>query len=95
MGGAFEPFERIVRTVTGNEEYAFGDIAKSVVGATAQGVEGTVRSVTRNEDYQFGDLTRKVVGATTHGVEGRRLYRGDIPSFHPLCTIRPTLSAGQ
>jgi hypothetical protein len=68
--GAFDPLERIVRTVTRNEGYKFGDITKSVVGATTQGVEGTVRSVTRNKEYQFGDLTKKVVGATTHGVEG-------------------------
>jgi hypothetical protein len=65
-GRALDPFERIVRTVTRNDGYKFGDITKSVVGAT----EGTVRSVTRNKDYQFGDLTKKVVGATTHGVEG-------------------------
>jgi hypothetical protein len=68
--GAFDPLERIVRTVTRNDGYKFGDITKSVVGATTQGVEGTVRSVTRNKEYQFGDLTKKVVGATTHGVEG-------------------------
>jgi hypothetical protein len=89
-GGAFDHLERIVRAVTRNDEYKFGDITKSVVGATTQGVEGTVRSVTRNRDYQFGDLTKKVAGLTTHGVEGRCTSA----SSH-LLHVTPDSGAGQ
>ena len=85
--GAFDPLERIVRTVTRNEGYKFGDITKSVVGATTQGVEGTVRSVTRNKEYQFGDLTKKVVGATTHGVEGGCMSASSYIYIYICCMI--------
>lgn len=67
---SFDPFERIVRRVTGNEQYKFGDISRSVVNSTTHGVEDVVRSVTQDESYQFGDLTRKTIGSTTHSIEG-------------------------
>lgn len=62
-------FERMVRTVSKNKDYQFGDLTKKVVDATTHGVEESVRTVSKNKDYQFGDLTKKVVDATTHGVE--------------------------
>mmetsp|Transcript_3522 Transcript_3522/g.8979 ORF Transcript_3522/g.8979 Transcript_3522/m.8979 type:complete len:348 (-) Transcript_3522:11-1054(-) len=68
-GGKFEPFERVVRRVTRNEGYKFGDLARSVVNTTTHGVEDAVRAVTHDEDYQFGDLTKKVIGSATHGIE--------------------------
>jgi len=68
------PFEQFVRSVTRNENYAFGDITRTVVNTTTTGVEDVVRAVTHDEDYRFGDLTKKVVGSTTGfatgGVEG-------------------------
>lgn len=64
------PFERVVRKVTGNSEYKFGDITRSVANATTSAVEGTVRTVTNNEDYHFGDMTKTVIGSTTNGIEG-------------------------
>lgn len=65
------PLERVVRSVTGNEEYKFGDITRSVVNTTTHGVEDAVRAVTNNEEYQFGDLTKKAIGSTTSGFEGK------------------------
>ena len=62
-------FERMVRTVSKNKDYQFGDLTKKVVDATTHGVEESVRTVSKNKDYRFGDLTKKVVDATTHGVE--------------------------
>lgn len=67
---AANPFERVVRSVTRNEDYKFGDITRTVVNSTTTGVEGTVRAVTGNEDYHFGDLTKSAIGSTAHGVEG-------------------------
>ena len=66
----FTRFERVVRKVTGNKEYKFGDITRSVANATTSVVEGTVRTVTKNDDYQFGDIAKTVIGSTTHGIEG-------------------------
>lgn len=66
----FQPFERIVRRVTRNDQYKFGDITRSVVNSTTHGVEDVVRSVTQDESYQFGDLTKQAVGSTTNSVEG-------------------------
>lgn len=68
-GGA-NPFESIVRRVTNNEEYKFGDITRSLVDTTTHGVEDVVRTVTHDENYNFGDITKKAIGSTTHGFEG-------------------------
>ena len=62
-------FERMVRTVSKNKEYRFGDLTKKVINVTTHGVEESVRTVSKNKEYQFGDLTKKVVNVTTHGVE--------------------------
>mmetsp|Transcript_35243 Transcript_35243/g.71997 ORF Transcript_35243/g.71997 Transcript_35243/m.71997 type:complete len:350 (-) Transcript_35243:97-1146(-) len=62
-------FESIVRNVSGNKQYKFGDISKKVVSSSTKGVEEVVKKVTKNEEYHFGDLTRGAVGATTSGVE--------------------------
>lgn len=68
-------FERVVRKVTGNKEYKFGEITRAAAKATSSVVEGTVRTVTNNDDYQFGDMTKTVIGSTTHGIEGRNSVR--------------------
>ena len=61
-------FERMVRSVTKNEQYKFGDVTKSVVETSTttltNGVEDVVRSVTHDEDYQFGDLSKKGLEGT-------------------------------
>ena len=62
-------FESIVRKVSGNDEYKFGDLSKSVISSSTKGVEGVVKSVTKNEDYEFGDYTKTALGATTSGFE--------------------------
>lgn len=62
-------FESVVRSVSGNKQYKFGDLSKKVVSSSTKGVEEVVKKVTKNEDYQFGDITRGAVGATTSGVE--------------------------
>mmetsp|Transcript_6137 Transcript_6137/g.9570 ORF Transcript_6137/g.9570 Transcript_6137/m.9570 type:complete len:355 (-) Transcript_6137:1130-2194(-) len=62
-------FENIIRSVSRNKQYKFGDLSKKVVSSSTKGVEGVVKKVTNNEDYQFGDITRGAVGATTHGAE--------------------------
>jgi hypothetical protein len=59
----------MVRTVSKNKEYQFGDLTKKVINVTTHGVEESVRTVSKNKEYQFGDLTKKVVNATTYGVE--------------------------
>eukprot|EP00581_Thalassiosira_minuscula_P012266 CAMPEP_0183719564 /NCGR_PEP_ID=MMETSP0737-20130205/12441_1 /TAXON_ID=385413 /ORGANISM="Thalassiosira miniscula, Strain CCMP1093" /LENGTH=338 /DNA_ID=CAMNT_0025949283 /DNA_START=149 /DNA_END=1162 /DNA_ORIENTATION=+ len=69
-GSLSSPFEKVVRKVTGNERYKFGDITRSVVNTTTHGVEDVVRSVTHDGSYQFGDLTKKALGSTTSGFEG-------------------------
>ena len=62
-------FESVVRSVSGNKQYKFGDLSKKVVSSSTKGVEEVVKKVTKNEEYQFGDITRGAVGATTSGVE--------------------------
>lgn len=62
-------FESVVRSVSGNKQYKFGDLSKKVVSSSTKGVEEVVKKVTKNEDYQLGDITRGAVGATTSGVE--------------------------
>ena len=42
--------EGVVKKVTKNEDYHFGDLTRGAVGATASGFEGVVRSVTKNDD---------------------------------------------
>lgn len=63
-------FERFVRRTTGNADYRFGDVTRSVVNSTTHGVEDVVRAVTQDESYQFGDMTKKAINSTTSGVEG-------------------------
>eukprot|EP00571_Detonula_confervacea_P013536 CAMPEP_0172311408 /NCGR_PEP_ID=MMETSP1058-20130122/14657_1 /TAXON_ID=83371 /ORGANISM="Detonula confervacea, Strain CCMP 353" /LENGTH=334 /DNA_ID=CAMNT_0013024573 /DNA_START=45 /DNA_END=1050 /DNA_ORIENTATION=+ len=67
--GPFEYFERAVRSVMRNDEYKFGDITRSVVDTTTNGIEDTVRAVTKDENYQFGDKQKKVIGSTGRGFE--------------------------
>lgn len=72
--GGFEgrgnAFEQFVQRVTGNADYNFGDVTRSVVNSTTHGVEDVVRTVTHDESYQFGDITKKAISSTTGGVEG-------------------------
>ncbi|KAL7549926.1 hypothetical protein ACHAWF_013181 [Thalassiosira exigua] len=84
-------FERVVRSVTGNEEYKFGDIARSVVNTTTHGIEGAVRTVTKNEDYEFGDLTKTALGSTTSGFEVRSATGNEDYIFGDL--VRGTVKA--
>mmetsp|Transcript_8464 Transcript_8464/g.17837 ORF Transcript_8464/g.17837 Transcript_8464/m.17837 type:complete len:354 (-) Transcript_8464:74-1135(-) len=58
-------FEKVVRTVSKNKKYKFGDITRNVASSTSNGVEGVVRTVTKNDDYRFGDLTKNVVTSST------------------------------
>jgi len=44
--------EEVVKKVTKNEEYHFGDLTRGAVGATTSGVENVVRSVIKNEDCE-------------------------------------------
>mmetsp|Transcript_14006 Transcript_14006/g.19897 ORF Transcript_14006/g.19897 Transcript_14006/m.19897 type:complete len:342 (+) Transcript_14006:194-1219(+) len=76
QGDEANAFENIVRRVSKNKQYKFGDLSKKVVSSSTKGVEGVVKQVTKNEDYHFGDITRTAVGATTHGAEN--LIRGVI-----------------
>lgn len=62
-------FEKLIRTVTRNEKYKFGDLSKKTITTTTKVVEDVVKKTTGNEDYRFGDLTRGTVAATTTIVE--------------------------
>jgi len=68
--GQGNAFERVVQRVTGDADYKFGDITRSVVDSTTHGVEDAVRAVTHDENYHFGDITKKALGSTAGGIEG-------------------------
>lgn len=55
------PFEAAVRQVTGNKDYKFGDITKTVVSSTSHVFEDSVRGMTGRDDYRFGDFTKGTV----------------------------------
>ena len=48
--------EGVVRTVTDNDEYQFGDLTKGAI----KGFEEKMREATGNEEYQFGDVTKNL-----------------------------------
>ena len=52
MSSSTKGVEEVVKKVTKNEEYHFGDLTRGAVGATTSGVENVVRSVIKNEDCE-------------------------------------------
>ena len=59
---AIEVEENLVRSVTGNQDYKFGDITKNVTKSAVEAEENLVKSVTGYQDYKFGDITKKTLG---------------------------------
>ena len=83
--------EGAVRTVTGDNDYKFGDITKRTIkdltGKEASEYEfgdvtrKAVTSFTGKEDYHFGDITTKVLSETEKAAgELRASYFADLPS---------------
>ena len=66
---AVEAEENLVRSLTGNDSYEFGQFTKNFTQAAVTKTEETIRSVTDNDTYQFGDFTKTVVGNVTASAE--------------------------
>ena len=79
-------FEGVVRNLTGDEDYEFGQYTKKAISDLTDKATTTGRAMTGDDQYEFGDLTKQVVsdlgkGATVAGraVLGREDYQfGDI-----------------
>ena len=83
--------EGVVRTVTDNDEYQFGDLTKGVVrdltGKDASEYQfgditkKAVTNFTGKEDYEFGDISRKVLHDAESSLEALRdAYFRDLPN---------------
>ena len=83
--------EGVVRTVTDNDEYQFGDLTKGVVrdltGKDASEYQfgditkKAVTNFTGKEDYEFGDISRKVLSDAESSLEALRdAYFRDLPN---------------
>ena len=83
--------EGVVRTVTDNDEYQFGDLTKGVVrdltGKDASEYQfgditkKAVTNFTGKEDYEFGDISRKVLADAESSLEALRdAYFRDLPN---------------
>lgn len=59
------PFEVVVRSVTKNKDYKFGDFTKNVTAMT----EVAVQKITGNEDYQFGDFSKQISNTSIRSLE--------------------------
>ena len=66
---AVEAEENLVRSLTGNDSYEFGQFTKNFTQAAVTTTEETIRSVTDNDAYRFGDFTKTVVGNVTASAE--------------------------
>ena len=66
---AVEAEENLVRSLTGNDSYEFGQFTKNFTQTAVTKTEETIRSVTDNDTYQFGDFTKTVVGNVTASAE--------------------------
>jgi len=53
--------EEVIREVTNNDDYQFGDITKGTVMEVKRTTEDVLRTVTQNEDYRFGDITKSAL----------------------------------
>lgn len=47
-------FEEVMRKMTNNPDYRFGDMTKSAVGAGTHAIEDAVHKATGKDDYHFG-----------------------------------------
>lgn len=81
--------EDVVRSMTGNDGYRFGDLTKKVMGSTTNGIEGVVQSVTGNEEYKFGDITKGTMhtagGVITYSKKSLGLMRD--ANIHELVAL--------
>jgi len=77
---AVEAEENLVRSLTGNDSYEFGQFTKNFTQAAVTKTEETIRSVTDNDTYQFGDFTKTVVGNVTASAENL-LFENDAGAY--------------
>jgi len=82
MSGNASAFENIMRGITGDDSYKFGDMTKKAATTASTTVATTIKDLTGKDatDYQFGDITKKAV-ASLAGKETFDDYQfGDITS---------------
>ena len=92
-------FEGVVRNLTGDDDYEFGQFTKKAIADLTDKATTAGRELTGDDQYEFGDITKQVVsdlgkGATVAGraVLGREDYEfGDI-SRSMLSSADRTLS---
>mmetsp|Transcript_16161 Transcript_16161/g.46414 ORF Transcript_16161/g.46414 Transcript_16161/m.46414 type:complete len:353 (+) Transcript_16161:143-1201(+) len=54
-------FEEMVRKMTQNPDYKFGDLTRSAVSVGTHAVEDVVQKATGKDDYHFGDITKGTI----------------------------------
>lgn len=68
-GPLMSAFEEMMRSVTKNEGYKFGDLSKEALSAGTREVENIVHAIPGQEDYHFGDITKGAVKKVSEPVE--------------------------
>lgn len=76
---AVETAEGVIRKLTKNEEYQFGDISRGALSEATHVAEDAVRAVTGQDTYQLGDLTRGIMKEGEVAVAAAGKYKvGDL-----------------